>query len=88
MNSFMAALAPGLAVTQTARGAQDHLPTAGQRPPFPTIGLESPADTTSEPPARHRLRDICSNPPTPSRSAPPPTTDGVFSQPVRAAAVI
>ena len=88
MNRFMAALAPGLAVKHAARGAQSNLPTAGQRPPFLTVDLESLAALTSQLSARHRLRDICSNPPTPSRSAPPPTTDGVFSQPVRAAAVI
>jgi hypothetical protein len=88
MNRFMAALAQGLAVKHTARGAQSQLPTAGQRPPFLTVDLESPADPTIKPPALHRLRGICSNPPTPSGSAPPPTTDGVFSQPVRVAAVI
>jgi hypothetical protein len=39
MNTFLAALASGLAVTQTARGAQRTLSTAGQQPPLFTIAV-------------------------------------------------
>jgi len=72
----MAALASGLAVMQAARGAQNHLPAAGQRPP-----VSSPS-AVSAPQVESQLFAS----PNAIRSAPPPTTNGLISQPVRAAA--
>ena len=71
----MAALALGLAVMQAARGAQNHLPAVGQRPPF------SSPSSVSAPQVESQLFAS----PNAIRSAPPPTTNGLFPQPVRAA---
>ena len=87
----MAASTLGLVVTQAARGAQVTLTTTGRRLPLFAAWfevLEVIEAHTALPSALHRLRVTCSNPPTPSRSAPPPTSDRLFSQPVRAAAMI
>jgi hypothetical protein len=40
MDTFLAALTSGLAVTQTARGARNILSTAGQRPPVFSIAVQ------------------------------------------------
>jgi hypothetical protein len=72
---FEAALAPGLAVKQTARGAQNTLPTAGQRPPVLCSAPRRTGAIVRQPSALHRLRAFRSHPPTPSRSAPPPTEE-------------
>lgn len=71
-NDFMATLTKGFAATQTARGAQNHLSAAGQR---------SPVFAVSAPQVGGQLFAS----PNAIRSAPPPTTNGLFSQPVRAA---
>ena len=86
----MAAPILGLVVTQAARGAQNKLTTTGRRPPIsraqPGLLHETAAHPVL-PSALHRLRVTCSNPPTPSRSAPPPTSDRLHSQPVRATVI-
>jgi hypothetical protein len=75
--SYLAALAPGLAVQRTAQGAQNNLPTAGRRPPVLYRASAGRAGAAvRQPPAFHRLRAVRSYPPTPSRSAPPPTSIG------------
>ena len=73
----LAALASGLAVTRAAQGAQGNTPTAGQRPPHLFTAVSAP-----------RVGGRLFASPNAIRSVPPPTTNGLFPQPVRATVVL
>jgi hypothetical protein len=72
----LAALASGLAVTRAVQGAQSNTPTAGQRPPQSLTAVCAP-----------QVGGRLFASPNAIRSVPPPTTNGLFPQPVRAAAI-
>lgn len=63
MDTILAALTSGLAVVQTARGAQKTLSTAGQRPPVFAIAVHCRKDANVQAACAPRVEDHLFDPP-------------------------